>query len=129
MGENPLNITYLFEKIKQFGGHGRQAGGVVAIEEALWDIAGKVYDVPIYQMLGGKFRDKIRIYADTDESQDPKVFAQAPEGPQGGDGHHLAEDGPGHQPGAEDSRHGDRALGTDRVGATERCRIPSSPRR
>ena len=58
MGENPLSITLLFEKIKQFGGHARQAGGVVAIEEALWDIAGKVYGVPIYQMLGGKFRDK-----------------------------------------------------------------------
>jgi L-alanine-DL-glutamate epimerase-like enolase superfamily enzyme len=46
------------------------------VEEALWDIAGKVYNVPIYQMLGGKFRDRIRIYADTDESDDPKVFAQ-----------------------------------------------------
>ena len=53
LGENPLNITFLFEKIKQFGGHARQAGGVVAVEEALWDIAGKVYSVPIYQMLGG----------------------------------------------------------------------------
>ena len=41
VGENPLRITYIFEKIKQFGGHARQAGGVVAIEEALWDIAGK----------------------------------------------------------------------------------------
>jgi L-alanine-DL-glutamate epimerase-like enolase superfamily enzyme len=76
LNENPLNITYLFEKIKQFGFHGRQAGGVVAVEEALWDIAGKVYNVPIYQMLGGKFRDRIRIYADTDESPDPHVFAQ-----------------------------------------------------
>ncbi|HMF76388.1 MAG TPA: mandelate racemase/muconate lactonizing enzyme family protein, partial [Bryobacteraceae bacterium] len=76
MGENPLKITFLFEKIKQFGGDSRQAGGVVAIEEALWDIAGKVYGVPIYQMLGGKFRDKIRIYADTTESDDPKVYAQ-----------------------------------------------------
>ena len=76
LNENPLNITYLFEKIKQFGFHGRQAGGVVAVEEALWDIAGKVYNVPIYQMLGGKFRDRVRIYADTEESQDPKVFAQ-----------------------------------------------------
>ena len=76
LNENPLNITYLFDKIKQFGFHGRQAGGVVAVEEALWDIAGKVYNVPIYQMLGGKFRDRIRIYADTDESPDPKVFAQ-----------------------------------------------------
>ena len=76
LNENPLNITYLFQKIKQFGFHGRQAGGVVAVEEALWDIAGKVYNVPIYQMLGGKFRDRVRIYADTDESEDPHVFAQ-----------------------------------------------------
>lgn len=76
IGENPLDITLLFEKIKQFGGDSRQAGGVVAIEEACWDIAGKVYGVPIYQMLGGKFRDKIRIYADTEESKDPKEYAQ-----------------------------------------------------
>ncbi len=76
VGENPLRITYLFEKIKQFGGHARQAGGVVAIEEALWDIAGKVYGVPIYQMLGGKFRDKIRIYADTVESKDVMEYAR-----------------------------------------------------
>ncbi len=76
VGENPLRINYLFRKIKQFGGTGRQAGGVVAIEEALWDIAGKVYGIPIYQMLGGKFRDRIRIYADTEESRDIKVYAQ-----------------------------------------------------
>lgn len=76
LNENPLRITYLFQKIKQFGYHGRQAGGVVAVEEALWDIAGKVYGVPVYQMLGGKFRDKVRIYADTTESDDPKVYAQ-----------------------------------------------------
>ncbi len=76
VGESPLRISYLFQKIKQFGYHGRQAGGVVAVEEALWDITGKVYGVPIYQMLGGKFRDKVRIYADTTESDDPKVYAQ-----------------------------------------------------
>ncbi len=76
VGQNPLNITFIWEKIKQFGGDARQAGGVVAVEEALWDIAGKVYSVPIYQMLGGKFRNKIRIYADTVESKDPKIYAQ-----------------------------------------------------
>jgi L-alanine-DL-glutamate epimerase-like enolase superfamily enzyme len=76
LGENPLRIDYLFRKIKQFGAPARQAGGVVSIEMALWDIAGKVYGVPIYQMLGGKFRDKVRIYADTTESKDPKVYAQ-----------------------------------------------------
>ena len=43
---------------------------------ACWDLAGKVYGVPVYQMLGGKFRDKIRCYADTTESEDPKVYGQ-----------------------------------------------------
>ncbi len=76
LGENPLNIDKIFRKIKQFGGPSRQAGGVCAIEMALWDIAGKVYNVPIYQMLGGKFRDRIRIYADTTQHRDPKVYAQ-----------------------------------------------------
>src|SRR5213079_3033113 len=77
LGENPLQIDKIFRKIKQFGGHARQGGGVCAIEMALWDIAGKVYDAPVYAMVGGgKFRDKIRIYADTVESKDPKIYAQ-----------------------------------------------------
>src|SRR5579862_5637745 len=76
LGENPCQVDKLFRKIKQFGGPARQAGGVCGIEMALWDIAGKVWGVPIYQMLGGKFRDKIRIYADTTESRDPLVYAQ-----------------------------------------------------
>src|SRR5205807_5168951 len=76
VGENPLQIDKLFRKIKQFGGHARQAGGVCSIEMALWDIAGKAYGAPVYAMLGGKFRDKIRIYADTEESKDPRIYAQ-----------------------------------------------------
>jgi len=74
--ENPCNIDKLFRKVKQFGSHARQGGGVCAVEMALWDLAGKAYNVPIYQMLGGKFRDKIRCYADTTESDDPKVYGQ-----------------------------------------------------
>ncbi|WP_207952889.1 mandelate racemase/muconate lactonizing enzyme family protein [Paenibacillus agricola] len=66
LGENPCNIDKLFRRIKQFGGHSRQGGGVSGIEIALWDLAGKAYGIPIYQMLGGKFRDKIRMYCDTD---------------------------------------------------------------
>src|SRR5438270_6359714 len=76
LGENPCNIDKIFRKIKQFGGHSRQAGGVCAIEMALWDLAGKAYGVPVYQMLGGKFRDKIRCYADTTESHDPVIYGQ-----------------------------------------------------
>jgi L-alanine-DL-glutamate epimerase-like enolase superfamily enzyme len=54
MAENPLNVDYLVEKMAQFGGVARQGGSVAAIEMALWDIAGKVYSAPVYQMLGGK---------------------------------------------------------------------------
>ncbi|MBL8211478.1 MAG: mandelate racemase/muconate lactonizing enzyme family protein [Bryobacterales bacterium] len=76
VGENPCNIDKIFRKIKQFGGHARQGGGVCGVEMALWDLAGKAYNVPAYQMLGGKFRDKVRCYADTDQSRDPKEFAR-----------------------------------------------------
>ncbi len=66
IGENPCNVDRIFRKMKQFGGLSRQAGGVCGIELALWDLAGKAYGVPVYQMLGGKFRDEIRCYCDTD---------------------------------------------------------------
>src|SRR5215510_2850283 len=76
LGENPCNVDKIFRKIKQFGGDARQGGGVCGVEMALWDLAGKAYGVPVYQMLGGKFRDKIRCYADTTESDDPKVYGE-----------------------------------------------------
>lgn len=66
LGENPCNVDKIFRRIKQFGGHSRQGGGVSGIEVALMDLAGKAYGVPCYQLLGGKFRDKIRVYCDTD---------------------------------------------------------------
>lgn len=76
LGENPCNVDKIFRKIKQFGFHARQAGGVCGVEMALWDLAGKAYGVPAYQLLGGKFRDRIRLYADTTESHDPKVYGE-----------------------------------------------------
>ena len=66
LGENPCNVDKIFRRIKQFGHHARQGGGVSGVELALWDLAGKAFNVPVYQMLGGKFRDKIRCYCDTD---------------------------------------------------------------
>jgi L-alanine-DL-glutamate epimerase-like enolase superfamily enzyme len=76
IGENPCSVDKVFRKIKQFGFHARQGGGVSGVEMALWDLAGKAYGVPVYQMLGGKFCDRIRIYADTPQSPDPKVFGE-----------------------------------------------------
>ncbi len=66
LGENPCNVDKLIHKIKQFGGPSRQGGGVSGIEIALWDLAGKAWGVPVYQLLGGKYRDRIRVYCDTD---------------------------------------------------------------
>lgn len=79
IGENPCNIDKIFRRIKQFGGMSRQAGGVCGVELALWDIAGKAYGIPVYQMLGGKFRDKVRMYCDTDvDGKDtPEAMADA----------------------------------------------------
>lgn len=65
-GENPLNIEKLFYRIRQFGGHSRQGGGVSGVEIALYDIVGKFYKIPVYQLLGGQYRDRVRIYCDTD---------------------------------------------------------------
>lgn len=76
IGENPCNIDKIFRKIKQFGHHARQAGGVCGIEMALMDLAGKAYGVPAYQLAGGKFRDKILCYCDTESVADPVQMGQ-----------------------------------------------------
>jgi L-alanine-DL-glutamate epimerase-like enolase superfamily enzyme len=65
LGENPCNLDKLFRKIKQFGHHARQGGGVCGVEMALMDLAGKAYGVPAYALAGGKFRDAVRMYCDT----------------------------------------------------------------
>jgi L-alanine-DL-glutamate epimerase-like enolase superfamily enzyme len=75
LNENPCSVDKIFRKIKQFGSHARQAGGVCGIEMALMDLAGKAWGVPCWQMLGGKFRDRVRLYADTTSRQDPKEQA------------------------------------------------------
>jgi L-alanine-DL-glutamate epimerase-like enolase superfamily enzyme len=69
LGLNPCNVEMIFKIIKQFGHHGRQGGGVCGVEMALWDLTGKAYGVPAWQLLGGRYRDKVRLYADTPEGK------------------------------------------------------------
>ena len=76
LGKNPCNIESVFRELKQFGGHGRLGGGVSGVEMALWDLAGKAYNIPVYQLLGGKHRDQIRLYADTTASIDHDEYAK-----------------------------------------------------
>lgn len=84
--KNPLNVHRLFEDIRRSGFfEGAQSGMYIAVlsavESALWDLAGKALGLPVYQLLGGKFRDKIRVYCDTALYQSklptPKDFADA----------------------------------------------------
>lgn len=76
LGENPCEVETIFNKLKPLGDHGRKGGGVSGIEMALWDLAGKAYDTPVYKLLGGKCRDKIRMYCDTTSSRDPVTLAK-----------------------------------------------------
>jgi galactonate dehydratase len=69
-GQDPLNIESVFERIRTAGVFaGAQAGQYVTaltgVETALWDIAGKALGVPVYQLFGGKVRDRVRVYCDS----------------------------------------------------------------
>lgn len=84
--QNPLNVHRIFDQIRKGGVFGgAQAGMYVAvltaIETALWDLAGKALNLPVYQLLGGKFRDSVRVYMDTALYQNqlpkPADFAKA----------------------------------------------------
>ena len=68
VGKDPLNVEPLYHHmigrtIGQSVG-GTMLGAIGGVETALWDLAGKALSVPIYQLLGGKYRDRLRLYAD-----------------------------------------------------------------
>jgi galactonate dehydratase len=85
-GKNPLDVHRLFEDIRRMGFFaGAQSGMYVAVlsavETALWDLAGKALGLPVYRLLGGKFRDRVRVYMDTalyqSQLPEPEEFAAA----------------------------------------------------
>ncbi len=70
IGQDPLNIEAAFERIRTSGIFAGAQGGqyvtaLTGVEIALWDIAGKALGVPVYQLLGGKIRDRVRVYCDS----------------------------------------------------------------
>lgn len=62
LGEDPTDVERVMLKIRRFGAFKPWGSAVSAIEMALWDIAGKAAGVPVYKLLGGKVRDKVRVY-------------------------------------------------------------------
>jgi len=83
VGEDPLNVVKLYTKLLFLnGGYGAQGGitmhAASGIEIALWDLAGRLIGVPVCDLLGGKFRDKVRFYrtlqAPASHPEDPKSW-------------------------------------------------------
>jgi len=62
LGQDPTNVERVMLNIRRFGGFKPWGSSVSAIEMALWDIAGKAAGVPVYKLIGGKIRDKVRVY-------------------------------------------------------------------
>lgn len=67
VGEDPLNVDKLYTKmLMQSAGAGAIGGATVTaasgIEIALWDLCGRILDTPVCNLLGGRFRDKVRFY-------------------------------------------------------------------
>ena len=82
VGEDPMNVDRLYEKMRRrqvFNGAsaGNLVTGMTGIEIALWDLVGRALELPVYALLGGKFRDKIRIYADCHAGGDDSPQANA----------------------------------------------------
>jgi galactonate dehydratase len=82
MNQDPLNVEAIWERIRTSGIFSGAQGGqyvtaLTAVEIALWDLAGKAVGLPIYQLMGGKMRDRIRVYIDsgTDNRNDPQARA------------------------------------------------------
>ena len=62
LGEDPTDVQRVMLKIRRMGAFKPWGAAVSAIEIALWDIAGQVAGVPVYKLLGGKIRDRVRAY-------------------------------------------------------------------
>ncbi len=86
LGKDPFTIEALWSEMYDHtfwakGGGPIIYAGISAIEQALWDIKGKALNVPVYELLGGKIRDGVRVYANgwSFRANDPDEYAQATE--------------------------------------------------
>ena len=82
IGHDPMDTGPLYELLRRRGRYGGTSTAplifaITGIENALYDITGKALGVPIYRLLGGKYRDKIRLYADlhAGEEETPQAYA------------------------------------------------------
>jgi L-alanine-DL-glutamate epimerase-like enolase superfamily enzyme len=76
IGRNPLNIEPILDSIRKFSNHLHLGGGYSAVDIALHDLAGKVYGVPCWRLLGSKYRNRVRIYCHLPPTTDRAAFAE-----------------------------------------------------
>lgn len=81
LGEDPRDIERLWERmyVSTYKIRGQsQSIGISGVDIALWDLLGKALDVPVYRLLGGCYRDRIRMYASSvpRELKDPARSAE-----------------------------------------------------
>ncbi len=80
VGEDPRNVEPLYNRMVEAASnrYGIGLSAIGGIETALWDLLGKSLGVPVYQLLGGKYRDRIRLYADVGHGKGntPEGWAQ-----------------------------------------------------
>ncbi len=62
LGEDPTDVERVMLKIRRLGSFKPWGSAVSAIEMALWDLSGKAAGLPVYKLLGGKIRDRVRVY-------------------------------------------------------------------
>ncbi len=81
IGEDPTDVERVMLKIRQRGSFKPWGSAVSMIEMALWDIAGRAAGLPVYKLLGGKVRDKVRVYNGAVRfpmaGQSPEDYAEA----------------------------------------------------
>src|SRR5207249_6518599 len=83
LGQDPFRTEAVWSEMYDHTFWAKRGGpivfaGISAIEQALWDIKGKALDVPVYELLGGKCRDRVRVYANgwSFRSTQPSEFAR-----------------------------------------------------
>jgi len=80
VGENVLNTDYLYEKMFRssvaYGRKGAALAAISAVDMALWDIKGKVFNQPIYMLLGGRTKESIKAYYSRLYTRDLEALAE-----------------------------------------------------
>ncbi len=70
VGEDPTDVARIMLKIRRMGAFKPWGAAVSAIEIALWDVAGQAAGLPVYKLLGGKIRDRVRPYGNSENNSE-----------------------------------------------------------